>query len=227
MQKVLDLRREYARRHGYDYYSIALAGGNPMMTWTRSFQLLMDANTGCEYIFRMDSETLIVDFQFKLESLIQWNGMKDTDLVVTGTGAPGALVTFTSCLWKRTSFSSRLFAELRRYMALSEPKATAGASMNAILGRCTEQNTTEERKNCVKKLSKQEERDQKEAVQTGNNTGGAQVIGCRLQKRTKKDGRFFHVVSVCSPIVIIVNVQVHISLKGQDKFEWTEPSRHS
>lgn len=191
MKKVLELRKEYARRHGYDYYSIALAGGNPVMTWTKSFQLLMDGNTGCEYIFRMDSETLIVDFQFKLESLIQWNGMRDTDLVVTGTGAQGAIVTFTSCLWKRTSFSSRLFAELRRYMALSEPKATAAASMNAILGGCTEQNTTEERKNCVKKLSKREEIDQKEAVQTGNSTGGAQVIGCRLQKKNEESWSSF------------------------------------
>lgn len=99
-------------------------------------------------------------------------------------------------------------------MALSEPKATAAASMNAILGGCTEQNTTEERKNCVKKLSKREEIDQKEAVQTGNSTGGAQVIGCRLQKKNEESWSSFHVVSVCAPIVIIVNVNVHISLKG-------------
>ena len=190
MQKVLDLRREYARRHGYDYYSIALERNNPMLSWTRSLQLLMGANTGCEYIFRMDSETLIVDFEFKLESFIHWKDMRETDLVVAGTGITGALVTFTSCLWKTSPFSSRLLAELRHYMASSEPKATAAASMNAFLGGCTESSTAEERKKCVKTVSKTQEAVQKQAVQSGNNTGGAQVIGCFLEKKPKKAGCF-------------------------------------
>ena len=228
MQKVLDVRREYARRHGYDYYSIALGGGNPMLTWTRSLQLLMDANTGCEYIFRMDSETLIVDFEFKLETLIHWKGMRDTDLVVAGTGITGALVTFTSCLWKTSPFSRRLLAELRHYMASSEPKATAAASMNAILGGCTERSTAGERKNCVKKVSKQEEALQREAVQTGNNTGGGTGYRLLFQKKNEESW-LFYAVSVCVPIVhlIFVNVSVHIYLKGQHRFEWIELSRHS
>jgi len=78
-----ELRIHYAKLHGYDLYSLGSEPTRPRLTRRESTQLLID-KTDCEYIFWLSVDAVIVDINFKIESLIKWQGASDTDLVVAG-----------------------------------------------------------------------------------------------------------------------------------------------
>ena len=137
MQDVLKLQVEYAKRHGYDLYTFVdekdrdSTGRSALWYKIKSTQYLMDSgSTGCDYIFWMDSDTAITNMSFSLESLIHWNGMEDTDVVVSGDTLA---VNLAQSLWKFTKFSRNLLEDMWHIGTV--PLEETG-SINVILGGC-------------------------------------------------------------------------------------------
>lgn len=58
---------EYARRHGYDLYTIVNEKTHRTLNPARSSQLLMSGGTGCDYIFWVEKNAVILDMNFRLE----------------------------------------------------------------------------------------------------------------------------------------------------------------
>ena len=61
------LQVEYARRHGYDLYTIVNEKTHRTLNPARSSQLLMSGGTGCDYIFWVEKNAVILDMNFRLE----------------------------------------------------------------------------------------------------------------------------------------------------------------
>eukprot|EP00435_Cladocopium_sp_Y103_P068107 s1590_g31.t1 len=95
------------------FYS-ALADYSFLLLFTRreSTQLLID-KTDCDYICWLSVDAIIVDINFKIESLIKWQVASDTDLVVARYYAVVNLITG---LWKSSSFNSLLLQDLLEIM---------------------------------------------------------------------------------------------------------------
>ena len=143
-----ELRIHYAKLHGYDLYSLGYEATRPRLTRRESTQLLID-KTDCDYIFWLSVDAVIVDINFKIESLIKWQGASDTDLVVAGNYAVVNLVTG---LWKSSSFNSLLLQDLLEIMPGIEGRS-ATASMSALLGGCTVRSSEDEEDLCRAKVT--------------------------------------------------------------------------
>lgn len=151
---VLALQVEYARRNGYDLYTyiedtFTKGGKSPLWLKLRSTQFLIDSGkTGCDYIFWMDSDTVIMNMSFKLESLIHWNGMPDTDVVVSGDTLA---VNLAQSFWKFTRFSRDLLEDMWQIGRV--PLLETG-SINAILGGCQPKSTYIAKQDCYRHMDR-------------------------------------------------------------------------
>ena len=150
--KMQELRIHYAKLHGYDLYSLGYEATRPRLTRRESTQLLID-KTDCDYIFWLSVDAVIVDINFKIESLIKWQDGSDTDLVVAGNYAVVSLVTG---LWKSSSFNSLLLRDLLEIMPGIEGQS-ATASMSALLGGCTVRSSEDEKEICRAKVTQPKE----------------------------------------------------------------------
>ena len=149
LQDVLSLQVEYARRHGYDLYTFVdeedrkTTGKSPLWYKIKSTQYLIDSGTtGCDYIFWMDSDTAIMNMSFPLESLIHWNGMEDTDIVVA---ADTLAVNLAQSLWKFTSFNRLLLDEMWN---VGSVRLEETGSINVLLGGCRPQDSLQQKSKC-------------------------------------------------------------------------------
>ncbi|CAK9099389.1 unnamed protein product [Durusdinium trenchii] len=146
---VMRLQVEYARRHGYDLYTIVNEKTHRTLNPARSSQLLMSGGTGCDYIFWVEKNAVILDMNFRLEGLINWKGLPDTDLVVVGTEKEA--VNFGAVLWKVSDFNLQLFKDLEDFGPVVDSNGDAlSGAMNAMLGGCGKQNSYAEKQTCRK-----------------------------------------------------------------------------
>ena len=171
-----ELRIHYAKLHGYDLYSLASEPTRPRFTRRESTQLLIDSRkTGCNYIFWLSVDAIIMDINFKIESLIQWQGASDTDLVVAGNLAVVNLVTG---LWKSSNFNSLLLQDLLEIVPGSEGRS-ATASMSALLGGCTVRSNEEEKTICQAKVTQPKDSLDPiamEAIQSGDGASLGELV---------------------------------------------------
>ena len=169
------LRVHYAKLHGYDLYSLASEPTRPRFSRRESTQLLInEGKTGCDYIFWLSVDAIIVDIKFKIESLITWRGASDTDLTVAGNLAVVNLVTG---LWKSSSFNSLLLQDLLEIVPGKEGSATA--SMSALLGGCTTKSNEEDKTICQAKVTQPKGSPDPiamEAIQSGDSTSLGELV---------------------------------------------------
>ena len=179
LMDVLHLQVEYARRHGYDLYTFVdesdrkKTDKSPLWYKLRSTQYLIDSGTtGCDYIFWMDSDAVIMNMSFKLESLIHWNGLPDTDVVVA---ADTLAVNLAQSLWKFTRFSRDLLEDM--WHVGTVPLMETG-SINALLGGCTPEDSREEKKKCYDIMDRgwRDEAYAKEVFVPGDNAKIAELV---------------------------------------------------
>ena len=185
---VHGLQVEYARRHGYDLYTyvddtFAKRGIHPMWLKIRSTQFPMDSGkTGCDYIFWMDSDTVVMNMSFRLESLIHWNGMPDTDVVVSGDTLA---VNLPQSLWKFTRFSRDLLEDM---FDIGDCPLRETGAINVILGGCQPKSTYHAKRKCYDHMDRgwRELKWAFEAVYPGDNQKIAtQVVNKSLLKHMK------------------------------------------
>jgi hypothetical protein len=151
--KVLELQVEYARRHGYDLYTYIDDSELSDKTYEvhfwkmRSTQYLIESGTtGCDYIFWMYSDAIIMNMSFSLENLIHWDGMEDTDIVAADTLAAN----LAQSLWKFSRFTHQILEDSWN-MGSFAPLVETGA-FNAILGGCQPENSPEEKDACYRHM---------------------------------------------------------------------------
>ena len=97
--------REYARRNGYDLYALTTKMNEtrpPSWLKIRSAQAIIRSNTGCDYLFWIDGDAIIMNFSFRLENIIGYNGNKDVDVVVSGDTVA---INAAMGLWKMTPWA--------------------------------------------------------------------------------------------------------------------------
>ena len=177
--KVLELQVEYARRHGYDLYtyiddSELSDKTHEVHFWKmRSTQYLIESGTtGCDYIFWMDSDAIIMNMSFSLESLIHWDGMEDTDIVLA---ADTLAANLAQSLWKFNRFTHQILEDSWN-MGSSAPLVETGA-FNAILGGCQPESSPEEKRACYKKVDRWKDRAfAEEYFYPGNNAKIKEVV---------------------------------------------------
>ena len=176
---VLELQVEYARRHGYDLYTYTDESEQPDKShaihfWKmRSTQYLIESGTtGCDYIFWMDSDAIIMNMSFSLESLIHWDGMEDTDIVLA---ADTLAANLAQSLWKFSRFTHQILEDSWN-MCSSAPLVETGA-FNAILGGCQPESSPEEKRACYKKVDRWKDRAfAQEYFYPGNNAKIKEVV---------------------------------------------------
>mmetsp|Transcript_19311 Transcript_19311/g.23835 ORF Transcript_19311/g.23835 Transcript_19311/m.23835 type:complete len:400 (-) Transcript_19311:10-1209(-) len=155
---VLQLQIEYARRHGYDLYTYVGDGEDNMkrrnrhVEWykLRSTQDLIESGTtGCDYIFWMDQDSVINNMSFALESLINWNGLHDTDAVLT---ADTLGVNSAQSLWKTSRFTRDFMVDAwsmwRPGGAKENVPLHANGALAAIYGGCQPSNSVKQKQEC-------------------------------------------------------------------------------
>ena len=176
---VLELQVEYARRHGYDLYTYTDESEQPdeshaIHFWKmRSTQYLIESGTtGCDYIFWMDSDAIIMNMSFSLENLIHWDGMEDTDIVLA---ADTLAANLAQSLWKFSRFTHQILEDSWN-MGSFAPLVETGA-FNAILGGCQPESSPEEKRACYKKMDRWKNRAfAQEYFYSGNNSKIKEVV---------------------------------------------------
>ena len=176
---VLELQVEYARRHGYDLYTYTDESEQPdeshaIHFWKmRSTQYLIESGTtGCDYIFWMDSDAIIMNMSFSLENLIHWDGMEDTDIVLA---ADTLAANLAQSLWKFSRFTHQILEDSWN-MGSFAPLVETGA-FNAILGGCQPESSPEEKRACYKKMDRWKNRAfAQEYFYPGNNSKIKEVV---------------------------------------------------
>ena len=150
---VLELQVEYARRHGYDLYTYTDQPepdkSHEIHFWKfRSTQYLIESGTtGCDYIFWMDSDAVIMNMSFSLENLIHWDGMEDTDIVLA---ADTLAANLAQSLWKFSRFTHQILEDswnMGSFAPLFETEA-----FNAILGGCQPENSPQQKRACYEHM---------------------------------------------------------------------------
>ena len=114
--------------------------------WSTQY-LIESGTTGCDYIFWMDSDAIIMNMSFRLESLIHWDGMEDTDIVVA---ADTLAVNLAQSLWKFSRFSHQILEDSWNIGGVV-PLVETGA-FNAILGGCQPDHSPQEKVACYKHM---------------------------------------------------------------------------
>jgi len=154
-QDMLKLQMVYAQRHGYDLYTfVGDAEGymerRPNTEWYKllSTQWLIESGkSGCDYIFWIDTNSLIMNLDFTLESLIHWNKMQDTDAVIS---ADTLAVNLNQGLWKFTRFTRDLLVDAWSMRERDGPKVNlhATGAMASILGGCQPHQSFQQKQKC-------------------------------------------------------------------------------
>ncbi|CAE8585315.1 unnamed protein product [Polarella glacialis] len=140
------LQREYARRHGYDLYTLVSRLNEtrpPSWLKVKSTQaLIASGTTGCDYIFWMDGDAVIMNMSFKLESIIGYQGRPDTDLVISGDTL---LVNVAQSLWKFTPFVYQLLEDIWN---MGDIQLWETGALSSIIGGCKPSDDRGKKKKC-------------------------------------------------------------------------------
>lgn len=190
-RKRLDAHRlqlEYAQRHGYDLYTYVgdeeniKQGTTRYVDWYKLLstqELIESGTTGCDYIFWIDQDSVIMNMSFPLESLIHWNGMHDTDAVVT---ADTLGVNTIQGLWKVSRFTRDLMVDMWSMWQpggiKNNPPLHATGALASILGGCQPHDTVQQKKACyfVMDLGWRDQVFAKQVYYAGDNAGIGTVV---------------------------------------------------
>lgn len=100
-------------------------------------------NSGtCDYIFWMDSDAVIMNMSFKLDWLIGYNGVNDTDLVASGDTVT---INAAQTLWKATPWSYQFLLDMWN---MGDIILWETGAINAIIGGCTPKDNPHKKKRC-------------------------------------------------------------------------------
>eukprot|EP00435_Cladocopium_sp_Y103_P012807 s1655_g3.t1 len=190
-RKKLDTHRlqvEYARRHGYDLYTYVgddeenIQQRARYIDWYKVLstqELIESGTTGCDYIFWIDQDSVVMNMSFTLESLINWNGMHDTDAVIT---ADTLGVNTVQGLWKVSRFTRDLMVDIWSMWqpggVKNNPPLHATGALASILGGCQPHDSVQQKKACyfVMDLGWRDQVFAKQVYYAGDNAGIGTVV---------------------------------------------------
>lgn len=145
LPKTFHLLREYCRRHGYDLYALTdKLGETRMASWLkiRSAQAIIRSNTGCDYLFWIDGDAVIMNMTFKLETVIGYNGNKDADVVVSGDTVA---INAAMGLWKMTPWSWQFLEDMWN---VGNVKLWETGAINVLIANCTPTDSSAKKNAC-------------------------------------------------------------------------------
>ncbi|CAE7492650.1 unnamed protein product [Symbiodinium sp. CCMP2456] len=145
LTKTFHLLREYCRRHGYDLYALTdKLGEKRVASWLkiRSAQAIIRSNTGCDYLFWIDGDAVIMNMTFELETVIGYNGNKDVDVVVSGDTVA---VNAAMGLWKMTAWNWQFLEDMWN---VGDVKLWETGAINILIANCTPTDSSAKKNAC-------------------------------------------------------------------------------